>query len=211
MTPKMVTGLNCGDEDGPVETKIIEQEINTTPDGSVIFLDWPSHLGEDLTNQNDTTILIIPETTHGSIDLHVTSFVNECLGIVVFFNATSGNFTEYNADLGFSIIHFIAYLMPSDQAYTFDACYYHRTTDVLVSDATASTPSKPNWHLPKHLYEKVVALRLGRLGAKISKLTKNWSHYLSIPILTSLLAYMYDTDQRGYLLFGKTTSKKLWD
>ncbi|GJZ65692.1 S-adenosyl-L-homocysteine hydrolase, partial [Tanacetum coccineum] len=151
-----------------------------------------------------------------------------------FFNATSGNFTEYNADLGFLIIHFIAYLIPSYEAYTFAASYYHRTTDVLVSYDVASTPSKPNWHpdvpgndkatekyknektnaildMPKHLYEKVVALHLGRLGAKISKLTKNWSHYLSIPILTSLLAYMYGTDQRGYLLFGKTTSKKLWD
>ncbi|GKA30915.1 S-adenosyl-L-homocysteine hydrolase [Tanacetum coccineum] len=43
--------------------------------------------------------------------------------------------------------------------------------------------------MPKHLYEKVDAHHLGRLGAKISKLTKNWSQYLSILILTSLLAY----------------------
>ncbi|GKC50726.1 RNA-directed DNA polymerase, eukaryota [Tanacetum coccineum] len=63
--------------------------------------------------------------------------------------------------------------------------------------------------MPKHLYEKVVALHLGKLGAKITKLTKDQSYYLSIPILTSLLPTY--TDQRGYLLFGKMTSKNLWD
>ncbi|GKE29302.1 adenosylhomocysteinase 1, partial [Tanacetum coccineum] len=63
--------------------------------------------------------------------------------------------------------------------------------------------------MPKHLYEKVVALHLGKLGAKITKLTKDQSYYLSIPILTSLLPTC--TDQRGYLLFGKMTSKNLWD
>ncbi|GKB88623.1 adenosyl-homocysteine hydrolase [Tanacetum coccineum] len=36
--------------------------------------------------------------------------------------------------------------------------------------------------LPKHLDEKVVALHLEKLGAKLTKLTQDQSHYLSIPI-----------------------------
>ncbi|GJZ93236.1 S-adenosyl-L-homocysteine hydrolase [Tanacetum coccineum] len=51
--------------------------------------------------------------------------------------------------------------------------------------------------LPKHLDEKVAALHLRKLGAKLAKLTKEQSHYLNI--------------QRGYLLFGKTTPQNLWD
>ncbi|GKD32264.1 hypothetical protein Tco_1247773, partial [Tanacetum coccineum] len=51
-----------------------------TPDGGVISLDWPSHLDDDdLTNQHDTTILIVPGTSDGSRDPGVTCFVNECL------------------------------------------------------------------------------------------------------------------------------------
>nr|GEV53902.1 RNA-directed DNA polymerase, eukaryota [Tanacetum cinerariifolium] len=54
-----------------------------------------------------------------------------------------------------------------------------------------------------------VALHLGKLGAKITKLTKDQSYYLSILILTSMLPTCID--QRGYLLFCKMTSKNLWD
>ncbi|GKC75567.1 adenosyl-homocysteine hydrolase, partial [Tanacetum coccineum] len=36
--------------------------------------------------------------------------------------------------------------------------------------------------LPKHLDEKLVALHLEKLGAKLTKLTQDQSHYLNIPI-----------------------------
>nr|GEV62307.1 adenosyl-homocysteine hydrolase [Tanacetum cinerariifolium] len=36
--------------------------------------------------------------------------------------------------------------------------------------------------LPKHLDEKVAALHLRKLGAKLTKLTKDQAHYLSTPI-----------------------------
>ena len=36
--------------------------------------------------------------------------------------------------------------------------------------------------LPKHLDEKVAALHLGKLGAKLTKLTKSQADYISVPI-----------------------------
>ncbi|KAK6944693.1 Type II CAAX prenyl endopeptidase Rce1-like [Dillenia turbinata] len=50
-----------------------------TEDGGVISLDWPAHL--DITEERgmDTTLLLIPGTPEGSMDLNVTSFVRECL------------------------------------------------------------------------------------------------------------------------------------
>lgn len=51
-----------------------------TDDAGVISLDWPSHL--ELTNKEhalDTTVFIVPGTTHGSMDQSVISFVYKCL------------------------------------------------------------------------------------------------------------------------------------
>ena len=36
--------------------------------------------------------------------------------------------------------------------------------------------------LPKHLDEKVAALHLGKLGAKLTKLTKDQADYISVPV-----------------------------
>ena len=36
--------------------------------------------------------------------------------------------------------------------------------------------------LPKHLDEKVAALHLGKLGAKLTKLTPSQADYISVPI-----------------------------
>lgn len=36
--------------------------------------------------------------------------------------------------------------------------------------------------LPKHLDEKVAALHLGKLGAKLTKLTPDQAEYISVPV-----------------------------
>jgi adenosylhomocysteinase len=36
--------------------------------------------------------------------------------------------------------------------------------------------------LPKHLDEKVAALHLGKLGARLTKLSKSQSDYISVPV-----------------------------
>lgn len=36
--------------------------------------------------------------------------------------------------------------------------------------------------LPKHLDEKVAALHLGKLGAKLTKLTKDQGDYIGVPV-----------------------------
>ena len=36
--------------------------------------------------------------------------------------------------------------------------------------------------LPKHLDEKVAALHLGKLGAKLTKLTPSQAEYISVPV-----------------------------
>lgn len=56
-----------------------QRECVATDDGGVISLDWPANL--DLTEEHglDTTVLIIPGTTEGSMDPNVRSFVREAL------------------------------------------------------------------------------------------------------------------------------------
>ncbi|XP_076909559.1 uncharacterized protein LOC143566863 [Bidens hawaiensis] len=51
-----------------------------TDDGGVVSLDWPANL-DDLTSEHhlDTTVLIVPGATDGSMDHNVTSFVSQCL------------------------------------------------------------------------------------------------------------------------------------
>ncbi|KAM0018252.1 putative alcohol O-acetyltransferase [Helianthus debilis subsp. tardiflorus] len=50
-----------------------------TDDGGVVSLDWPAHLELSSEQGLDTTILIVPGTTDGSMDESVRSFVYECL------------------------------------------------------------------------------------------------------------------------------------
>ncbi|XP_076925174.1 uncharacterized protein LOC143587900 isoform X1 [Bidens hawaiensis] len=51
-----------------------------TDDGGVVSLDWPANL-EDLTSEHalDTTVLIVPGTTDGSMDHNVRSYVSQFL------------------------------------------------------------------------------------------------------------------------------------
>ncbi|KAK1417442.1 hypothetical protein QVD17_26569 [Tagetes erecta] len=50
-----------------------------TDDGGVVALDWPANLELTLEHGLDTTVLIVPGTTDGSMDEDVRSFVSECL------------------------------------------------------------------------------------------------------------------------------------
>ncbi|KAL8234764.1 hypothetical protein R6Q59_020864 [Mikania micrantha] len=50
-----------------------------TDDGGVVSLDWPADLELSLEYGLDTTVLIVPGTTEGSMDENVRSFVSECL------------------------------------------------------------------------------------------------------------------------------------
>ncbi|KAI3932837.1 hypothetical protein MKX01_031819 [Papaver californicum] len=45
--------------------------------------------------------------------------------------------------------------------------------------------------LPKHLDEKVAALHLGKLGANLTKLTKDQTDYISMPITGFMECYKY--------------------
>jgi adenosylhomocysteinase len=51
----------------------------------------------------------------------------------------------------------------------------------LWSNRTTGKYKKQVYLLPKHLDEKVAALHLGKLGAKLTKLTKDQAEYLGIP------------------------------
>ncbi|KAH0885236.1 hypothetical protein HID58_061332 [Brassica napus] len=52
----------------------------------------------------------------------------------------------------------------------------------LWNEKSSGKYEKKVYVLPKHLDEKVAALHLGKLGAKLTKLTKDQSDYVSIPI-----------------------------
>ncbi|CAI0437678.1 unnamed protein product [Linum tenue] len=52
----------------------------------------------------------------------------------------------------------------------------------LWNERSSGKYEKKVYVLPKHLDEKVAALHLGKLGAKLTKLTKDQSDYISIPV-----------------------------
>ncbi|XP_013629742.1 PREDICTED: adenosylhomocysteinase 2 isoform X4 [Brassica oleracea var. oleracea] len=52
----------------------------------------------------------------------------------------------------------------------------------LWNEKSSGKYEKKVYVLPKHLDEKVAALHLGKLGARLTKLTKDQSDYVSIPI-----------------------------
>jgi adenosylhomocysteinase len=52
----------------------------------------------------------------------------------------------------------------------------------LWNERKSGKYEKKVYVLPKHLDEKVAALHLGKLGAKLTKLTKSQSDYISIPV-----------------------------
>ncbi|KAJ0515665.1 putative alcohol O-acetyltransferase [Helianthus annuus] len=64
----------------PPPLSVVYQRVCVnTDDGGVVSLDWPAHLELSLEQGLDTTILIVPGTTDGSMDESVRSFVYECL------------------------------------------------------------------------------------------------------------------------------------
>ncbi|KAJ0698721.1 putative alcohol O-acetyltransferase [Helianthus annuus] len=64
----------------PPPLSVVYQRVCVnTDDGGVVSLDWPAHLELSSEQGLDTTILIIPGTTDGSMDESVRSFVYECL------------------------------------------------------------------------------------------------------------------------------------
>ncbi|KAJ4958101.1 hypothetical protein NE237_025212 [Protea cynaroides] len=68
------------ERNGRFEEKLVYQRVCvSTDDGGVISLDWPANL--DLTEEPglDTTLLLIPGSTEGSMDKDVRSFVCESL------------------------------------------------------------------------------------------------------------------------------------
>ncbi|KAG2653122.1 hypothetical protein PVAP13_1NG430900 [Panicum virgatum] len=52
----------------------------------------------------------------------------------------------------------------------------------LWKEKSSGKYEKKVYVLPKHLDEKVAALHLGKLGAKLTKLTKSQADYISVPI-----------------------------
>ncbi|KFK36282.1 hypothetical protein AALP_AA4G102500 [Arabis alpina] len=52
----------------------------------------------------------------------------------------------------------------------------------LWNEKSSGKYEKKVYGLPKHLDEKVAALHLGKLGARLTKLSKDQSDYISIPI-----------------------------
>jgi len=52
----------------------------------------------------------------------------------------------------------------------------------LWKERSSGKYEKKVYVLPKHLDEKVAALHLGKLGAKLTKLTKSQADYISVPI-----------------------------
>jgi hypothetical protein len=52
----------------------------------------------------------------------------------------------------------------------------------LWKEKNSGKYEKKVYVLPKHLDEKVAALHLGKLGARLTKLTKSQADYISVPI-----------------------------
>lgn len=52
----------------------------------------------------------------------------------------------------------------------------------LWKEKASGKYEKKVYVLPKHLDEKVAALHLGKLGAKLSKLTPEQAEYISVPV-----------------------------
>ena len=52
----------------------------------------------------------------------------------------------------------------------------------LWKEKASGKYEKKVYVLPKHLDEKVAALHLGKLGAKLTKLTPSQADYISVPV-----------------------------
>lgn len=76
---KLNSGRTGETEDGLMEKLVYQRECVRTDDGGVISLDWPADLNLREEHGLDTTLLLIPGTTQGSMDNSVRSFVCESL------------------------------------------------------------------------------------------------------------------------------------
>ncbi|XP_064959465.1 uncharacterized protein LOC103981033 isoform X2 [Musa acuminata AAA Group] len=66
-------------EEGPEKKMQYQRVCVATDDGGVISLDWPVNLELGMEHGLDTTVLIIPGTTEGSMDRNVRAFVFDVL------------------------------------------------------------------------------------------------------------------------------------
>ncbi|XP_065019059.1 uncharacterized protein LOC135644974 isoform X2 [Musa acuminata AAA Group] len=67
------------EEEGPEKKMQYQRVCVATDDGGVISLDWPVNLELGMEHGLDTTVLIIPGTTEGSMDRNVRAFVFDVL------------------------------------------------------------------------------------------------------------------------------------
>lgn len=66
-------------EEGPEKKMQYQRVCVATDDGGVISLDWPVNLELGMEHGLDTTVLIMPGTTEGSMDRNVRAFVFDVL------------------------------------------------------------------------------------------------------------------------------------
>ncbi|PIA27558.1 hypothetical protein AQUCO_07600016v1 [Aquilegia coerulea] len=78
---KLISGkIQVNGKNDNFEEKLVYQRICiSTSDGGVISLDFPAKLDLKEEHGMDTTVLIVPGTTEGSMENNIRSFVSECL------------------------------------------------------------------------------------------------------------------------------------
>ncbi|GJT63488.1 mitochondrial outer membrane protein porin of 36 kDa, partial [Tanacetum coccineum] len=126
------------------------------------------------------------------------------LGTDFSFNATSGNFTKYNAALSFSTTDLIACLILIDKAYTFAASYYHTVsplTNTAVGVELAGKASEQE-HMDYLHHPNFVAFYrvvLDGLGGSVA----TYKHTLDLPKTTF--------GMRANSSIREPELQKLWD
>lgn len=76
----LVKGGGGGDVIAGLEEKLEYQRVClSTDDGGVISLDWPANLDLKEEHGLDTTLLLVPGSAQGSMDINIRSFVCDAL------------------------------------------------------------------------------------------------------------------------------------
>ncbi|KAJ8486079.1 hypothetical protein OPV22_018564 [Ensete ventricosum] len=111
-------------EEGPEKKMQYQRVCVATDDGGVISLDWPANLELGMEHGLDTTVLIIPGTTEGSMDRNVRAFVFDvlqhgCFPIVMNPRGCAGSpvttprlFTAADSDDVFTAVRFVSMARP---------------------------------------------------------------------------------------------------
>ncbi|CAL9084504.1 unnamed protein product, partial [Musa textilis] len=111
-------------EEGPEKKMQYQRVCVATDDGGVISLDWPVNLELGMEHGLDTTVLIIPGTTEGSMDRNVRAFVFDvlqhgCFPIVMNPRGCAGSpvttprlFTAADSDDVFTAVRFVSMARP---------------------------------------------------------------------------------------------------